>query len=93
MLTYEDCLAMTDLTEEEVEAIAEHEHCNVMAALEKGHYLVEAPDGTVRIRRMILDDIAMAQVRGNSERVAVLQSVLRRFCNKYPDCLTDDACD
>lgn len=91
MLTYEDCLGMTDLTEEEIEAIAEHEHCHAMAALEMGHYLVEAPDGTVRIRRMILDDIAMAQVRGDSQRAAKLQSVLSRFCKKYPDCLMDDS--
>ena len=32
MLTYEDCLELSDLTEEEIEAISEHEHLPEMAA-------------------------------------------------------------
>lgn len=85
MLTYEDCLAMSDLTEEEVDAIAEHEHCHEMMALELGHYLVHTTDGTPRIRRMILDDIAMAQARNDVNRVARLKLVLQRFCDKHPE--------
>lgn len=85
MLTYEDCLAMTDLTEEEVEAIAEHEHCHEMRALEVGHYLIQAPEGRPRIRRMIVEDIAMAQARGNIRHVEKLNLVLQRFCDKYPE--------
>ena len=27
MLTYEDCVELSGLTNEEIEAIAEHEHC------------------------------------------------------------------
>ena len=42
MLTYEDCLGMTDLTQEEVDAISEHEHCPAIIALALGNYLVAA---------------------------------------------------
>lgn len=40
MLSLEDCIALCDLTEEEVLAIAEHEHIPEMAATELGNYLL-----------------------------------------------------
>ena len=40
MLSYQDCVELSDLTEEEIEAIAEHEHLPEIAALEMGSYLV-----------------------------------------------------
>lgn len=85
MLTYEDCLGMTDLTQEEVEAIAEHEHCHQILALELGNYLVHSAEGQPRIRRMILDDIATAEARGNVARTAKLKLVLKRFCDRYAE--------
>ena len=36
MLTWEDCLALCELTEDEIAAIAEHEHVTQMAAAEFG---------------------------------------------------------
>jgi hypothetical protein len=85
MLTYEDCLGMTDLTQEEVEAIAEHEHCHQILALELGNYLVHSPEGQPRIRKMILDDIAKAEARGNIAQTAKLKLVLKRFCDRYAE--------
>jgi hypothetical protein len=84
MLTYEDCLGMTDLTQEEVEAIAEHEHCHDIIALELGNYLVHTPEGQPRIRRMILDDIERAEARGDASHSAKLKLVLKQFCERYP---------
>ena len=84
MLTYEDCLGMTDLTQEEVEAIAEHEHCHDIIALELGNYLVHTPEGQPRIRRMILDDIETAEARGDAAHSAKLKLVLKQFCERYP---------
>lgn len=91
MLTFEDCLAMSDLTEEEVEAIAEHEHCHEMVAMELGHYLAHTEEGVVRIRRMIVDDIAMAQARGDSLHAGKLKIVHDHFCERYPEALQDEA--
>lgn len=85
MLTYEDCLGMTDLTQEEVEAIAEHEHCHQILALELGNYLVHSAEGQPRIRRMILDDIATAEARGNVAQTAKLKLVLKHFCDRYAE--------
>ena len=55
MLSLEDCLALCELTEEEVLAIAQHEHIPEMAAAQLGHYLVHTPDGQRRLESMLHD--------------------------------------
>ena len=40
MLTYQDCVEASDLTEEEIEAVAQLERLPEMAALEMGSILV-----------------------------------------------------
>ena len=39
MLTYEDCVSLSGLTREEIEAIAEHEHIPAIVAAELANYL------------------------------------------------------
>ena len=79
MLTFEDCLAFCALSEEEIDAIAEHEHLSETVALELGNYLIEGPDGQLLIQRMIVDDIVAAQKRGDLAHAAHLKQTLRRF--------------
>ena len=83
MLTFEDCLGLSELTEEEILAIAQHEHIPELAALELGNYLVHAPKGEARIKRMIVEDIAEAQVEHDLHRTAALKLVLRHFCAEH----------
>lgn len=83
MLTYEDCVELSDLTEEEIEAIAEHEHIPQMAALEMGSYLVHTPEGEKRIKRMIAEDITSAQERGDKHKVAMLKLVLKHYLEHH----------
>lgn len=84
MLTYEDCLGLCELTEEEVRAISEHEHIPEIVAAELGAYLVRSPDGEDRIRRIILDDIRDAEARENLKRVFELKAVLHHFLEHHP---------
>lgn len=86
VLTYEDCIAMCGLTEEEVHAIAEHEHIPELAAAELGNYLITSPDGELCIKSMIRDDIAAAAARANREREMVLKLMLRNFVLNHPAC-------
>ena len=85
MLTYQDCLALAELTEEEVAAIAEHEHVPAMAAVELGNYLVHAPDGVPLLKRIILDDIRAADARGDLQHVLTLRLVLREYVRHHPE--------
>ena len=85
MLTLQDCIELSELTEEEILAIAEHEHIPEMAALEMGSYLVHTTEGQVAIKRMIADDIAHAQETGNTKHAAVLKHVLKDYLKHHAD--------
>ena len=65
MLTFDDCVALCELTEEEIAAIAEHEHLPMIVAAELGNYLIQAPDGALRVKRIILDDMLVADRAGD----------------------------
>ena len=84
MLTWEDCLALCELSEDEIAAIAEHEHMTQMAAAELGNYLVHSSEGVPMIRRIILEDIAAARCRNELAHAAKLKLVLRHFIHSHP---------
>ncbi|MGO8919105.1 MAG: hypothetical protein ACLQJR_24655 [Stellaceae bacterium] len=87
MLTLEDCIALSDLTLEEINAIAEHEHLPETIAAELGCYLVHCPDGRRAIDAMICDDIAAARSRADFRHAAELKIVLQHFvehCRRNP---------
>jgi hypothetical protein len=86
MLCLEDCLALCDLTEEEVLAIAQHEHIPEIAAAELGNYLVHTPEGETRIKAILRDDIAEARAHGDWVRVLGLKQLLRNFVLQHPRC-------
>jgi len=85
MLTYQDCLELSGLTEEEIMAVAEHEHIPAIVALELAQYLVQMADGSTRLRRIIVDDIAREQATGHPERAERLQLVLKHFLATHPE--------
>ena len=89
MITLEDCLAMAGLAEEEIDAIAEHKHLPEIVAAELGSYLARRPVGTSDIRRMILDDIAIARSRGDARHAVQLSLVLLHFCREHPKSMSD----
>jgi S-ribosylhomocysteine lyase LuxS involved in autoinducer biosynthesis len=89
MLTLEECIALSELTEDEVLAIAEHEHIPQMAAVEMGNYLVASADGRARIKRMILDDLQAARDHGDRAHVATLKLVLKHFIDNHAGVVAD----
>lgn len=88
MLTREDCLALCDLDADLVDAIAEHEHIPEIVAAELGCYLCHTPEGELRIRSFVLDDIAAAQAAGDQEKVRRLKLALAAFIRNHPACQT-----
>ena len=86
MLTLEDCIGLCGLNEEEILAIAEHEHIPEMAAVELGNYLVRAPDGELSIKAIIRDDIVSAAAAGNLHHALALKLVLRNYILQHPRC-------
>jgi hypothetical protein len=86
MLSLEDCIALSCLTEEEIAAIAEHEHLPMMVAAELGSYLLQTPDGSRHIKAMIRDDIQAANARGDLLHGLTLKLVMRHYLSAHPDC-------
>lgn len=82
-LSLQDCIDMSDLSEDEILAIGEHEHLPELLAVELGSYLVHTPGGEKRIKRMIQDDIKSAQAKGDKKRSALLKKVLKHYLEHH----------
>lgn len=86
MLTIDDCIALSDLTEAEIDAIAEHEHVPEIVAVELGCCLAHCAGGPHEIARILGDDIAEARAHGRSGHAAELAGVLEQFIATHPNC-------
>jgi len=84
MLTIKDCLDFSELTEDEVLAIAEHENLPEVVALELGNVLAQTAAGERLVEIMIVDNIVAAQKAGNLRHAAELKLVLQRFIAQHP---------
>ncbi|MBV9994553.1 MAG: hypothetical protein JO127_05005 [Caulobacteraceae bacterium] len=84
MISIEDCIAFCGLTQEEVDAVAEHEHVPEAAATALANYLLNSSGGADRIRTMIIDDIHVALDEGRVEHAAELFAALRHFLSAHP---------
>ena len=76
---------MTDLTEEEVEAIAEHEHTTGVLAASMTEYLMHKHGGPQAINRMICEDIRAALHADDVAHARELYAVLRHFIATNPE--------
>ena len=85
MITLDDCIALCGLTEDEVLAIAEHEHLPAVAAAALGSFLVQQTHGTELLRTIIVDDIRRAQRRRDERHVRRLLHVLHHFLASHPE--------
>ena len=85
MISLEDCVALSGLAEEEVLAIAEHEHLPEIAATALAQYLSKEEHGMEKIRDMIVDDIRLAQQRQDKPHILTLLHVLHHFLKSYPE--------
>ncbi|MEH6651780.1 MAG: hypothetical protein V7707_17305 [Motiliproteus sp.] len=84
MLTYEDCCDLCEFSQEEIAAIAEHEHLDRIQALATAEYLVNTEGGERMIRRMIIDNIRQARASENVTHENELKQVLLYFLHTHP---------
>jgi hypothetical protein len=85
MISLEDCVALSGLTEAQVLAIAEHEHVPEIAATALAQYLSNQEHGMEKIRDMIVDDIRQAQQRQDKAHVLTLLHALHHFLKSHPE--------
>ncbi len=85
MISYHDCIAMCGLTEDEVRAIAEHEHVPEIVAASLAQYLLNQRHGCEAIRDIIVADVREAQGLGDRAKVQNLLHVLHHFLRDHPE--------
>lgn len=85
MICLEDCIALCGLSEEEVLAIAEHEHIPEIAAAALADYLLHQEHGAEAIRDMLRDDIRAALARHDRAHARELFMALRHFLSAHPE--------
>jgi hypothetical protein len=85
MICLEDCIALCGLTEEEILAIAEHEHVPEILATSIAHELMAERHGPARVRDMIRDDVRDAIQRKDFAHARELLAVLRHFLKDHPE--------
>jgi len=85
MISLDDIEDMTDLTREEIAAIAEHEHLGDGNAALLGDYMMHIHHGTAQVQAMICDDIREALHRDDLPHARELFATLRRFMAEHPE--------
>ena len=85
MISIEDCIAMCGLTREEVDAIAEHEHIEEIAAAALANYLMDREGGPRKIRAMIHDAIRAALARCDKDHARALLMAPRHLMHPHPE--------
>lgn len=85
MISLQDCIAFCGLEEDEVAAVAEHEHVAVTVATGIAYDAMHHPGGAIAIRRVIVDDYHAALARGDRRHAAELLLTLRRFLHSHPN--------
>lgn len=84
MLCLEDCLEFCELEQDEVAAIAAHEHVPTIVAAEMGCELLKSEEGVARLHLMILSDIETALEEGHIDHAGKLASTYRQFQRAHP---------
>lgn len=85
MIALTDCIALCGLTEEQVLAIAEHEHVPEIVAASLAQKLMTKRLGPMHVREMIRDDIRDAVTRKDFEHARELLAVMHHFLNEHPE--------
>jgi hypothetical protein len=85
MISIEDIIGMCGLSEEEVDAIAAHEHIPEVAAAALGSYLMHSHHGPAHVQTMICEDIRDALRRDDVSEARRLFMALRHFIVEHPE--------
>jgi hypothetical protein len=79
MLSLDECIGMSGLTEDEIAVIAEHEHVPEIVAVELAQGLLKTPKGVFILKCYISDVLEQAKLAGKGDKVKRLDLLLTRF--------------
>lgn len=79
MLSLTECCDFCGLTDDEVHAIAQHEHMPELSAAALGQHLLESEQGIRVIKRFMREDVQSAKFHGHPDVAQALTQVLAHF--------------
>lgn len=85
MINMHDIIDMTDLTEAEIAAIAEHEGLPTVNAAALAQYVLAHHRGAARVHDMIADDIRAALHKQDLDHARELYATLKHFLAEHPE--------
>lgn len=91
MININDIMDMTDLSHEEIAAIAEHERLPDLNAAALADYMMHVPKGPQTVLRMISEDIRDALRRDDLSHARSLYAVLHHFVALHPEAVRGSA--
>ena len=85
ILTVQECVDMSELGNEAIRAIAEHEHIPEVVAAELGQALLKATGGIAEIRRILEENLDLAVQAGEPDKINDCKRVLEQFIASQAD--------
>jgi hypothetical protein len=85
MLTLDECIGMSGLDEDVIDAIAQHQRVAEIIAVELGALLLATPEGRCQIRRIISERADHYRCSGKPQRAATLRRALSGFDTAHVD--------
>jgi hypothetical protein len=83
MITLRDLASFCDLTEDEIEAISQHEHEPIVLALTQAKNLLDDPKGYAKLSLCFEEEIRLAQSRGDTKRACELKTIYSAFARTH----------
>ena len=84
MLTLDECIGMSGLTDDEIAVIAERRRLPAIVAVEVGHTLLETAKGQVHPARLHQRPARKGEARGSAREGEHLDRVLTQFNARHP---------
>lgn len=85
MISIKECLDYSDLTEDEVAAVADHEHLPYAMAAHLVCGLAQSPDGTEVLRCLLKNALCDAASCGHAETLRITRRAYAQFVANHPE--------
>ncbi|MEW6164153.1 MAG: hypothetical protein AB1642_03735 [Pseudomonadota bacterium] len=85
MISIKDCIDYSDLTEDEVAVIAEHEHLPFAAAAQLACCLAQSQDGTEVLRCLLKNALCDAASCGHADALRTAERACTQFAANHPE--------
>lgn len=85
MISLDDIEDMTGLSRDEIDALAEHDHSDILTAALEGEYALHHHGGPQAVQQKICEDIRAALHADDLPHARALMAILRHFMHEHPE--------